>query len=350
MGSKLYHRKFLTVINVAIAVFLMVGIMNGRTMARDLIKIPEAEKIIITVVADNYTDAVRPDYKIAKRPVVATSPLDVAMHAEHGLAYHVETIVNNSAHSFLFDFGTDYYGVKKNLDLLKINLNSLEAIALSHDHFDHQGTLVELLGDERNGIPRGIPFFVGRQTFIDKYYRLPDGRVVSELPLKREEVERSRVVKIVEIENPTQIVPGAYLTGTIEMVMPFEKPNPACLIKKGDQFVQDGLIGEQAVILNVKGKGLVVISACAHRGIVNTVKYAQKITGIRKVHAIIGGFHLTGAEPEIIQKTIAEIKAINPDYIIPIHCTGFETVSAFAREMPDQFILNTVGTRYIITE
>ena len=114
--------------------------------------------------------------------------------------------------------------------------------------------------------------------------------------------------------------------------------------------MQEDFIGEQAIVLNVKGKGLVVLSGCAHRGIVNTVKHAQKMTGIEKVHAIVGGFHLTGAKPELIQKTIADIKTIRPEYIVPTHCTGFEAISAFAREMPDQFILNTAGTRYTISQ
>jgi 7,8-dihydropterin-6-yl-methyl-4-(beta-D-ribofuranosyl)aminobenzene 5'-phosphate synthase len=91
-----------------------------------------------------------------------------------------------------------------------------------------------------------------------------------------------------------------------------------------------------------------VLSGCAHRGIVNTVKHAQKTTGTEKVCAVIGGFHLTGAKPELIQRTIADMKAIHPEYIVPTHCTGFEAISAFAREMPDQLILNTAGTRYIM--
>ena len=81
----------------------------------------------------------------------------------------------------------------------------------------------------------------------------------------------------------------------------------------------------------------------------NAVRQAQKITGIEQVHTVIGGFHLTGANPEMIQRTIADIKAIHPDYIVPLHCTGFEAITNFAQEMPDQFILNTSGTRYIIT-
>ncbi len=111
----------------------------------------------------------------------------------------------------------------------------------------------------------------------------------------------------------------------------------------------DLFMGEQALVFNVKGKGLVVVSSCAHAGIVNTVKHAQKMTGIDKSPCVIGGFHLSGAKPEIIQRTIADIKAVTPEYIVPMHCTGFEAVTAFQREMPGQFIINTAGTRYIFT-
>jgi len=167
--------------------------------------------------------------------------------------------------------------------------------------------------------------------------------------LKREDIENLGLINIVETSLPKQIIPGAYLIGQIDQVTNYEKIPPVFLTRRDGQLVQDDFIGEQAVVLNVRGKGLVVISGCAHRGIVNTVRQAQKITGINKVHAIIGGFHLTGARPETIQRTIADIKAFYPDYIAPFHCTGFEAITAFAREMPEQFILNTSGTRYIMT-
>ena len=114
-------------------------------------------------------------------------------------------------------------------------------------------------------------------------------------------------------------------------------------------FEPETFIGEQSVVLNLKGKGLVVVTGCGHVGVVNTVKHAQKISGVRKVHAIMGGFHLTGAKEELIQRTVADIKAMTPDYIIPMHCTGFEATVVFAKEMPDQFILNTVGARYVFS-
>jgi 7,8-dihydropterin-6-yl-methyl-4-(beta-D-ribofuranosyl)aminobenzene 5'-phosphate synthase len=157
------------------------------------------------------------------------------------------------------------------------------------------------------------------------------------------------LVKIIEIKEPTPMVPGAYLTGNIERVTEYEKGSPILFIKRGDKMELDLFMGEQSLVFNVKGKGLVVLSSCAHAGIVNTVKHAQKMTGINKVHAVIGGFHLIGAPMPKIQKTVADIKTINPDYIVPMHCSGWEAITTFEREMPGQFIINTAGTRYIFT-
>jgi 7,8-dihydropterin-6-yl-methyl-4-(beta-D-ribofuranosyl)aminobenzene 5'-phosphate synthase len=157
-------------------------------------------------------------------------------------------------------------------------------------------------------------------------------------------------VKIVEIIDPTPIVSGAYLTGRIEKVTDYEKVDPGRWVKRGDHREPETFVGEQSVVLTLKGKGLVVFTGCAHLGVVNTVKHAQKITGVTKVHAILGGFHLTGAKEELIRRTVADIKAMAPDYVIPMHCTGFEALVVFAKEMPDQFILNTSGTRYIFSD
>jgi 7,8-dihydropterin-6-yl-methyl-4-(beta-D-ribofuranosyl)aminobenzene 5'-phosphate synthase len=349
MPSEINRRDFLKAAGVTGTLFLTGDILRKEVCAQSVVTIPEVEKIVITVITDNLADLTRPDDKIATRPVGTSSILDAALHAEHGLAYHVDTTVNGQSHSFLFDFATDIQGVKRNIDLLKIDLRKIEALALSHDHFDHQAALVELLKAKKAEIPQGIPFYVGEQFFVGTYARRPDGQVVSLLALKREDIEGLGLVKIVEVITPTPIVPGAYLTGKVEQVTDYEKVLPMFVAKKGDQFGQEDFIGEQAIVLNAKGKGLVVLSGCAHRGIVNTVKQAQRMTGIEKVHAIVGGFHLTGAKPELIQKTIADIKSIRPDYIVPTHCTGFEAISAFAREMPDQFILNTAGTRYTIS-
>ena len=105
--------------------------------------------------------------------------------------------------------------------------------------------------------------------------------------------------------------------------------------------------GEQAVFFKVKSKGLVVLSGCAHAGIVNTVKLSEKVSGTDQLHAVMGGFHLINAKPEIIEQTVADIKAMKPDPIVPTHCTGFEAIVSFAKAIPAEFTLNTAGTQYI---
>lgn len=193
---------------------------------------------------------------------------------------------------------------------------------------------------------KGIPLYIGKDSFEEAFWKRPDGKVMSLGTLKRAEIEATGLVEIVEVEQPTEIVPGAYMSGTIAMETQYEKGQPALLRDMGGRFEQDFFIGEQVVILNIKGKGPVVISGCAHRGIVNAVKQAQKVTGSHKMHAVLGGFHLMWAKPELIQRTIADIKVASPDYIVPNHCTGFEATMAFAQQMPDQFIFSTVGTRF----
>jgi len=350
MTEEMNRREFLKVSAVAGTLVLMGDMTRQGPFAQGLVKIPEAEKIVITVITDNLVDTGAPHYKIARRLERVTSPFDNAPHGEHGLAYQIETVIDGKPHFCLFDFAADANGVMKNMNLLKIDLAKVEALGISHDHWDHQAALLEVLKAKKDDFQKGIPLYVGEEFFTGTYQRRPDGRIVSLLALNRAEVEALGFVKIIEIRGPTPIIPGAYLPGKVEQVTDYEKVPPGFVAKKGNDYVQELFPGEQAVILNAKGKGLVVVSSCAHRGIVNTVRHAQKMTGIEKVYLVLGGFHLTNAKPELIQKTVADIKAINPQYIVPTHCTGFQAITAFAREMPEQFILNTAGTRYIISQ
>ena len=349
MEKGMNRREFLKT-TVATGTVLLAGdALHGVSKAQGAVKIPESEKIVITMITDNLADATRLDYKIATRRSLCTNPSDCALHGEHGLAYQIETVVNGELHSCLFDFASDPKGVVRNMDLLGIDCKKIEALSTSHDHWDHNAALVEILRTKKEDFSKGVPLYIGREFFVGTYNKRPNGSITQINLLKREAIEELGFVNIVEIKDPTPIIPGAYLPGEIEQVTEYEKISPLFLARKGNEFVQETFIGEQAVILNSKGKGLIVLSGCAHRGIVNTVKQAQRMTGIEKVYAVMGGFHLTNAKPDLIQKTVAGIKAMKPEYIVPTHCTGFEAITAFAREMPDQFILNTVGTKYTIS-
>jgi 7,8-dihydropterin-6-yl-methyl-4-(beta-D-ribofuranosyl)aminobenzene 5'-phosphate synthase len=113
--------------------------------------------------------------------------------------------------------------------------------------------------------------------------------------------------------------------------------------RQGDDFLKDDVEDDQAIAIHVRGKGLVVVSGCAHAGIVNTVTYAQEMSGVDKIHAIVGGFHLARAKDDEIQRTIDHIQAFAPDLVVPCHCTGFRAMSQFAAKMPEQFIEGVVG-------
>jgi 7,8-dihydropterin-6-yl-methyl-4-(beta-D-ribofuranosyl)aminobenzene 5'-phosphate synthase len=352
MLKEMNRREFLKA-SAATGAVLMAGdvLKGGATVAYGSVKIPEVEKLVITVITDNYYDCLRPNYKVAKRYFIIPG---TSIHAEHGLAYYIEAVVNGKPNGFMFDYGLDFQGVSKNMELLDIDVRRLEALGLSHGHFDHWGNLIAILKYNRAKIRKGIPLYVGEEAFSQRFANLPAGPfdvsgMIDLEQLRRDEIESLSVAKISEVKDPTPIVPGAYLTGNIERVTEYEKGSPILLIKRGEKVERDSFTGEQSLVFNVKGKGLVVVSSCAHAGIVNTVKHAQKMAGIEKVHAVIGGFHLSGAKPDVIQRTIADIKAIAPEYIVPMHCTGFEAITGFQREMPGQFIINTAGTRYIFT-
>jgi 7,8-dihydropterin-6-yl-methyl-4-(beta-D-ribofuranosyl)aminobenzene 5'-phosphate synthase len=338
MSQEMNRRDFLKASAVTGAWIWASDLFYTDPIAYGAVTIPEAEKITITSIIDNYDNRKdRSSYKIANRIRAGY------LHAEHALSCHIETVVNGSSHSLLFDFGRTFEALSRNIDTLGIDLDKLEVLVLSHGHGDHYGGLVELL--ESGKIPKGIPLYVGEEAFAESGI----GERVAHRPPKKEDVESLGVVKIIEVKDPTPIVSGANLTGRIERVTEYEKAEPGRWVKIGDTLRPETFIGEQALVLNLKGKGLVVLTGCGHVGVVNTVKHAQKISGVKKVHAVMGGFHLTGAKKELIQRTVADIKAMAPDYVVPMHCTGFEAVGEFAREMPNQFILNTVGTRYIFS-
>jgi len=307
----------------------------------------EIERLTVTVITDNYYDALRPDPPNRKR---YRSFPGASIHAEHGFSCHLETVVNGRSYFFMFDYGLDCRGIINNMELLGIDPGKVDAFGLSHGDFDHWSGLIGVLKNSNQKIPQSTSLYLGEDTFAHRYSIRPGSQDLIDLSeLKKEEIESAGIVRVVEVAEPTEVMPGCYMTGNIERTTEYEKGSPTLFIKRGDRLEQDYFPGEQAIVCNVKGKGIVVISGCAHAGIINTVRHAQKITGIQKVHAVIGGFHLVNASPEIIEKTVADMQAIAPDYIIPAHCTGFEAIVTFAEKMPEQFILNTAGTQYTFT-
>lgn len=138
------------------------------------------------------------------------------------------------------------------------------------------------------------------------------------------------------------------LTGEIPRETSFEKGYSQHRVLINGSWQPDPWIwDDRAIVINVNGKGLVVLSGCAHAGIINTIAYAQRITGIRNIYAVMGGFHLAGKENEKrIEPTVKELRQINPTLIVPSHCTGWRGICAIANSLPEAFICNSIGNLY----
>jgi 7,8-dihydropterin-6-yl-methyl-4-(beta-D-ribofuranosyl)aminobenzene 5'-phosphate synthase len=304
--------------------------------------IREAESVEISILTDNYTDILQIQGSPEVRRLMVPPP-GVPL-AEHGFSCLVTVRSGNKTHAVLMDTGVTSTCLLHNAALMKVNFDTIESIFLSHGHFDHFGGLIDLL----NMIGRRMPVMVHPGAFRERRIRIPEVSIPAERPRLDEAALAAAGAVVEESRTPRILASGLLLTsGEVERISPFEVGFPWAEAKINGTWTVDPFHDDQGLIINIKNKGLVVISGCAHSGIINTVRHAQKITGIKKVHAVLGGFHLTGPLFEkVIPPTIASLKEIAPEVIAPMHCTGWKAITQFAEAMPDQFVLNTVGTTY----
>lgn len=310
-------------------------------------KLNEVDSLEIISLMDNYIDVLLRNSPGVTRPPVAIDgdiPSNTLI-AEHGLSFLLKVKKANISHTILFDCGYTNFGVPHNMDILGMSPTQIEAIVLSHGHMDHTGSLYPII----DAIGRSIPLIVHPDAFIfPRFFGLDDGRKLTfPQTLKRDDI-KNKGVNLIENKSPRLLADNMMMvTGEVERVTDFEKGLPNASLERDGKIVHDPISDDQAIAVNVKGKGLVVISGCAHAGIINTVLYSKKITGIEKLHGVLGGFHLSGPvfEP-IIEKTIAEFKKMSPELITPMHCTGWTAIKRFSEEFPSSFLLNGVGTSY----
>jgi 7,8-dihydropterin-6-yl-methyl-4-(beta-D-ribofuranosyl)aminobenzene 5'-phosphate synthase len=312
------------------------------------IQLQEVDKVEILTLQDNYIDIAAHDgTAIVQRPATEdASGNRVSILAEHGFSAVVSLTAGGRTRNALFDFGFSEQGAFHNARFLGVDLAEIKALVLSHGHMDHHGGLaafVESLGG------KGIELVLHPAAFrSSRYIRHAADRRTPLPPPDRDRLEKAGV-RVAPSRTPRLLLDDTLLfLGEIPRRTEYEQGMLKARYAEGGAEKFDPLEDDSAVVAHVRGKGLIVLSGCAHSGIVNTIAYAREATGVDPIFVVMGGFHLTGADFEpIIGKTTEALKEFNPRYIVPTHCTGRKASIHIEREMPDQFLLNMSGTKMV---
>lgn len=319
------------------------------------IRLEPVESVTVTTLVDNSVDVFMPDLGPARRPTLGSGPLQQVevfggvgpdqLVAEHGFSAMVTVRKNGTEHHLLFDAGVSPNGMVENMRRLDIDPTDLEAIVCSHGHFDHTAGLdglIRRLG--RTNLPVLIhPDFWHRRRVV-----IP-GRDPLEIPTTSRSALEGAGFRIIEDRRPSFLLDGSVLvTGEVDRTTDYEPGFPAQQAFLAGEWRPDPLVlDDQALIVDVAGKGLVVLTGCGHAGVVNICRYAMRLTGSTDLYAVLGGFHLSGPlfEP-LIGPVCEDLAFLGPSVIVPAHCTGWRAQHALARQFPGAFVPNTVGTRY----
>jgi 7,8-dihydropterin-6-yl-methyl-4-(beta-D-ribofuranosyl)aminobenzene 5'-phosphate synthase len=298
-------------------------------------------------LVDNFVDLQLESTEHVKRsPRLRGDTLAPPLFAEHGFSALVRTTIDGEKHTILLDAGMGETTLLENVDRLGIDLAEIETIVISHGHLDHIKALMPALGRMR----AGIPIVIHPHAFRPRTLKIPDGTEAKMSPLVAEELEAAGAAVACREESSTVAGDTILVTGQIPRVTDFEFGLPIQYATVDGVEEPDPLtLDDQALIVKVKDKGLAIISGCAHAGIVNTITYARKLTDLKKVHAVIGGFHLGGPLFEsIIEPTVDAIVSYGPDFLLPTHCTGWKAIHELAARLPGAYVQNSVGTSLIL--
>jgi 7,8-dihydropterin-6-yl-methyl-4-(beta-D-ribofuranosyl)aminobenzene 5'-phosphate synthase len=330
--------------------------------------VPEIDSLVIRIVTDSYQFAVAPSPKIEGLAVEhfgwGISPDDPpgpTMVSEFGLAMHVATRRGGETRSTLVDFGFTPEALNNNLKLLGVQPSEIDALVLSHGHYDHFGGLVGFLARNKGRLKPKLPLYVGGEDcFCAREWTAPPVKGNFGV-INRTALEEADLV-VTSTEQPSLVADHGFTSGQIGQ-RSFEKllspsamrigvsngmgcyPERLTEADRGQGLVPDQFRHEIATAFNVKGQGLVILTSCSHRGVVNAIRQAQAVSGVQKVRAVIGGFHLAPYPQDYVRETIAALKEIGPDYVIPLHCSGEAFYETMKAEMPAKLVRAFTGTR-----
>jgi len=335
--------------------------------------VPEVDALAVRVVIDSYQFAVASGAKQEGLEIEhfgwgiqKDSPPRRTLVSEFGLAMHVESRRGAETRSVLVDFGFTPEALINNTDLLGIDPSSLDALVLSHGHYDHFGGLVGFLQKYKSRLKAKLPLYVGGEDcFCSRQWTGPPVRG-NFGALDRQALKDANLA-VTYAEGLSLVADHGFTTGQIGL-RSFEKLLSPSAMKIGvedgfgcyaaklpenertQSLVPDQFRHEIATAFNLKGKGLVLLTSCSHRGVVNAIKQAQMASGIEKVHVLMGGFHLAPYPDEYVQQTVAALKEMDIDFVIPLHCSGEPFYDKARMELPGKILRSYTGTRFVLSK
>lgn len=309
-------------------------------------KLKAVDKVEILTLQDNYIDMTARDNNavITRAMPAKDGEIKVSIGAEHGFSSLVKTTIGEKSNTLLFDFGFSEGGAAYNAANLNADMTQVEATVLSHGHSDHFGGINKLSAMIGK---KNIPLIVHPGVFKNPRYVKFSEEFKIYFPRFTKEMAEKAGLTVMETKDSKLLLDDKFLfLGEVPKRSDFEKGMILAHCVENDVEKWDAIEDDTSLVMNLGDKGLVILSGCAHSGIVNTVAYARDVTGIDKVHVIMGGFHLSGPmfEP-IIERTTQELQKFNPNYIIPTHCTGRKAVAFMETTFKEKFILNMSGTK-----
>lgn len=319
------------------------------------------DRVEVLVLVDNVSDSLSTNpgfvtaewvglYRARRLPVLSGDRICVA---HHGLSLLITAVLGGTRRTLLFDTGPHGSTLLRNATLLDVDFSKVDAVVLSHGHWDHGGGLVDAIESITAAQGRrGVPCYVHPGMFVQRATRRPEGDCIVHAPVPDPEMLTAAGASLVNTREARIACEGMfYVSGEVPRVTTYETGLPGHVRRAADgrSWEEDPLIvDERFISVHVRNKGQVVFSACSHAGIINVLTHARAAFPRVPLYGVMGGLHLSGSTEPIIPDTIADLEKFDLQFLAPGHCTGWRAQAAMARVFGDRLVPSAVGKRYVI--
>jgi 7,8-dihydropterin-6-yl-methyl-4-(beta-D-ribofuranosyl)aminobenzene 5'-phosphate synthase len=321
--------------------------------------IKPVDSLEIAVIVDNVTDNLSSNPKYVETEVAGAWRRGMKWLggkclccAAHGLSCLITTRIGDASHSLLFDTGPDEWVFERNVIRLGLDLGKVDAMMLSHGHWDHAGAMpraLQMITLANGGKP--VPTYMHPEMFASRAVVNPQGRMMPVEDIPSQQVLTGNGAQLIITRDEQSVLAESfYISGEIPRVTSFERgmPGQHRLDADGKWELDELVVDERFVAVHIAGKGLLVFTACSHAGVINVLTHARRRFPGIPIYGVLGGFHLSGTTESIIPDTVEALEQFDLSLIAAAHCTGWRAIGALATRFPDRVVPSAVGKRFLL--